>query len=319
MKGRTAKGSVPNAGTMNVFQYKALLGLDEAFPNSYRFSTYSVTEDKASEIEYFSKGYYSIYHPYVVSSGTPATNISKEIDRLLRWARGNFVVFLRKNPLRRHNNLETMHRIWAIEGTLYPINGLITVIFYFAALIYVSFGVTFLTFADIAILVLFLGLMLCGRIAYLLSVPTISQEDMWANMQGWLNVMPIYVWSVLSYHKGYAKNAAWVSTGSGSTSDGARLQWVIVIMQALNIMAILIGIGMMLGDNYLSMWTFFARMGLGIMLFVMQIDLVKIILEENKIINKGVRLGPVVTFTLCIAAGLIFSVGWEFDVAPPTN
>jgi hypothetical protein len=77
MKGRTARGSVPNAGTMNVFQYKALFGLDDEQPDKPRFCTYSVTEDKASEIEYFSRGYYAIYHPYVVSNGIPANSVRR--------------------------------------------------------------------------------------------------------------------------------------------------------------------------------------------------------------------------------------------------
>jgi hypothetical protein len=75
MKGRTFKGSVPNAGTMNVFQYNALLGCDTTRPTERRFSTYTVTEDKASEIEYFSKGYYALFHPHLVSSGIPADNV----------------------------------------------------------------------------------------------------------------------------------------------------------------------------------------------------------------------------------------------------
>ena len=76
MKGRVGAGSVANAGTMNVFQYAALKGIDSERPEENSFCTYSVTEDKASEIEYFIKGYYSVFHPYQVSSGVPANSVS---------------------------------------------------------------------------------------------------------------------------------------------------------------------------------------------------------------------------------------------------
>ena len=316
MKGRVARGSVANAGTMNLFQYNALKGIDDANPEKHRFCTYSVTEDKASEIEYFIKGYYSVFHPYQVSSGVPATTIAKEFDRLLRWARGNFVILLRRNCLAHSFGLKPIFRLWVIEGTVYPINGCITLLFYFASLLYVGFGVTFLTFHSVTILVMFLLLMVVGRVSYMLSVPSMTEEDMWSNMQAWLNVMPVYVWSVLSYHKGYAQNAAWVSTGSKTVSDGMRIQWVVVGMQFLNILAICLGIGFLFGHGYVDMWEFFARLGLGLMLVVMQHACVKEILVQNNIIKKDAGLGPVVKFTVFIVAGLIFCLAWEFTMDP---
>jgi cellulose synthase/poly-beta-1,6-N-acetylglucosamine synthase-like glycosyltransferase len=140
MKGRAGRGSTPNAGTMNVFNYEALIGIDPEYPDEAKFCIYSVTEDKATEIEYFCRGYYAIYHPYVVSSGVPANTLAKEFDRLLRWARGNFVILSRRNCVFHSHGMKPLFRLWAIEGTIYPINGLITLLFYFACIIYVAFG-----------------------------------------------------------------------------------------------------------------------------------------------------------------------------------
>ena len=64
----------------------------------------------------------------------------------------------------------------------------------------------------------------------------------------------------------------------------------------------------------MDMWEFFARIGLGIMLVVMQHACVKEILVQNGIIKKDAGLGPVVKFTIFIVAGLIFCLSWEFTM-----
>jgi hypothetical protein len=176
-----------------------------------------------------------------------------------------------------------------------------------------------LTFHSVTVLVMFLGLMIVGRVSYLLSVPTMTQEDMWANMQAWLNTMPVYVWAVFTYYKGFAKNAVWLSTGSKATTDGTKIQWIVVMMQFLNIASIFLGVGFLFGNGYTDMWEFFARMGLGIMLIVMQHNCVIDILVQNGVLKKDAKLGPVVIFTLFIVVGLVFCLMWQFQVQPPTN
>jgi hypothetical protein len=76
-------------------------------------------------------------------------------------------------------------------------------------------------------------------------------------------------------------------------------------MQVINISSMILGAGMMLGSGYPEMWTFFARMGLGVMFVVMQKDVVKQILVQNNIIRKDMRIGPVVLFTTFIIVGLV--------------
>jgi hypothetical protein len=67
------------------------------------------------------------------------------------------------------------------------------------------------------------------------------------------------------------------------------------------------------------MWTFFARLALALMLILMQKDLVKMILIQNNIINPKWKIGPVITFTVFIMAGLIFCVGWQFQEQTPQS
>jgi len=101
------------------------------------FPTESVTEDILTSIYIHSKGWNSVYVDEPLAFGLAPTNISQYYTQRLRWAKGAFQIFRKKNPLF-VNGLSYVQRMFYFSSLLHFFEGAIKLVYFvFPALFFI--------------------------------------------------------------------------------------------------------------------------------------------------------------------------------------
>ncbi|MGL5416377.1 MAG: glycosyltransferase family 2 protein [Clostridium sp.] len=130
---RASINAVLHVGTNAVFRREHLDSVGG-------FPTFSITEDMALGMKLQAKGYSSILVNEPLVLGLSATTLEESIKQRKRWARGNVQVFKRNNPLFL-KGLKFNQRIAYIDGLIYWFSSLQKIIYIFAPIAYLLFGI----------------------------------------------------------------------------------------------------------------------------------------------------------------------------------
>lgn len=133
-RGKNNLNSAFCCGTNVLFRRQALIEVNG-------FVTNNIAEDFATSVNILSKGWKSLYYPYVLSSGLAPMNLEQYYSQQFRWAKGSIDVFFQNNPILKKNlslnqRLQFMLSLmYYLTGIFVAIDALIPVIFLFTGII----------------------------------------------------------------------------------------------------------------------------------------------------------------------------------------
>ncbi|WP_404328266.1 glycosyltransferase family 2 protein [Mesobacillus maritimus] len=158
------------------------------------FATGTITEDMATGMLIQTKGYKTIFHNEVLAQGLTAETLQDYLQQRIRWARGTIQTMRKWNPITLPG-LSVVQRLVYVSYFLYWYFGVFRMVFIFAPIVYLLFGIPALVATLDGMLMFWVPQFILALIAERMLLENRLKRT-WSSIYE-ISVAPFLAWAVL--------------------------------------------------------------------------------------------------------------------------
>jgi cellulose synthase (UDP-forming) len=200
------------------------------------FDESSVVEDFVTSMHLHSRGWRSVYYPYVLADGLGPTNLHAYFGQQLRWAVGSIGGLMTGEPFKK--GLSRQQRIQYLLATSFYFVGLVTAVYVALPLLYMFFGVSAFS-TDSGTFLFFYGPYLVLGLATLRW--GLGRQLRLEHLQFTFGTFPIYAVAGVSALLRRKASFKVTSKEEGAIPRPPRVAWVTVLAFGATIIAVALG------------------------------------------------------------------------------